>query len=357
MSWSGALDALLIRTGWLYLLQLIPLMPGLQLLWNNFPGHHPDGVVGILLQRGRSNHSGVRWRGLKDSPRGLYPFLPLSLLRAACQRRGGQQALFHIYVLRGEEAIPCCGLDIAEAQMRLAGVLMWTGEAGESFLLWPKLESVRWRAELWNLRWSVPAGGADMRWGRVLRAAILGAGLVRTQGRVLWRSHHEISHTASLGQPASPSAALWAEALLLSRCLTFGKSAETRQVNENMFCFVCWCSNAYDFSVDLKDWEYWRRMCSSGVDGALMAWLWRRAEFLINWERGILPLSEHTAVPDGLLQTARTERTLRYALLKLISAVLVHDFHLSFMPTPSIVLYSMNHAILTWTCCYKQTEA
>lgn len=71
-----------------------------------------------------------------------------------------------------------------------------------------------------------------------------------------------------------------------------------------------WCTNASDFSLYLKDWEYGRRTCSSGVEGALVAWLCRRAEFLMNWERGILQLSADAGVPAGLLQTTKTERTM-----------------------------------------------
>lgn len=37
--------------------------------------------------------------------------------------------------------------------------------------------------------------------------------------------------------------------------------------------FVHYCyTNVSDFSVYLKDWEYCRRTCSSGVEGALVEW-------------------------------------------------------------------------------------
>lgn len=60
-------------------------------------------------------------------------------------------------------------------------------------------------------------------------------------------------------------------------------------------------SNVAGVSAYLKDWVYWRRTCSSGVEGTLMALLWRRAEFLTNWERGILQLSAGARGPAGLL--------------------------------------------------------
>lgn len=58
-------------------------------------------------------------------------------------------------------------------------------------------------------------------------------------------------------------------------------------------------------SLYLKDWEYCLRTCSSGVEGALLEWLCRRARLLMNWAGRIL-LSPHTGVPTGLLHTART---------------------------------------------------
>lgn len=39
-----------------------------------------------------------------------------------------------------------------------------------------------------------------------------------------------------------------------------------------MLC-VHWCTDVSDISVYLKDWEYCRRTCSSGVEGALVEWL------------------------------------------------------------------------------------
>lgn len=231
MGWGRAPQgALLVHTAWPQLLQLIPLMPWLQLLRHNLPGHQSDGVVRILLQRRRTYQSGVWRRGFQDSSWGQCPFLPLSLLLAACHRRGGQEALSHVQILRGEKAGLCCGPDGAEAGLRVAGVLVWAREAGDAFLLCSIVESVgRW-AELWDLSGSVLAGRVNVGGGRVLWAAVLRAGLVRTQRRVLRRTHQEVSCTAPLGQPAPSSTVVWAEALLVSRWFTFGKSAETYQV-------------------------------------------------------------------------------------------------------------------------------
>lgn len=117
---------------------------------------------------------------------------------AACHRRGGQEALSHGHVLRGEGAIFCYGPDVPGAGLRLAS------EAGEALLLCSKVESVRRWAELWDLGGSVLARRANIGGGRVLRAAVLRAGLVRPQGRALRRTHHEVSHAAPLGQLGSP---------------------------------------------------------------------------------------------------------------------------------------------------------
>lgn len=181
------------------------MVPGLQLLRHDLPGHQPDGVVRVLLQRGRSHQPGVRRRGLQHSHRGQCSLLPLSLLRAVCHRRGGQVALPQVQILRGKWAVLCCGPDVAGTGLRLVGVLVRAGEVGEPFLLRSKVESIRWRAELRDVSGSVPARRAHVGGGRVLRAAVLRAGLVWTQGRVLWRMHHEVSCTAPLRQPGSPS--------------------------------------------------------------------------------------------------------------------------------------------------------
>lgn len=278
MGWSGALDVqggLLIHAAWPKLLHLIPLMPGLQLLWHDLPGHQPDGVVRVLFQGRRSHQSGVRRRRLWGFPWRHYHLLPLSLLRAARRRRGGQGTLVHVQVLRGKGAVLCHGFDVAEAGLRRTGVLVRAGEAGEPFLLCSKVETIRRWAELWDLSGSVPGRRANMGGGRVLGAAVLRAGLVRTQGRVLWRTDHKVSRAAPLGQPASHPIILWAGALFVGHWLTFGESAETNHVElyRGAFPFGCWRANMLDFLVYLKDCEYWRRTCSSGVEGALVAWL------------------------------------------------------------------------------------
>lgn len=206
MRWSGALHArgaLLIHAAGMCLLQLDSLMPGLQFLRHDLPWQQPDGVVRILLQGGRSHQSGVRRRRLQDSSRGQRPFSPL--WRRVCQRRWRQVGRFHVGAWRREGAV------------LLAGPGAYG--AGQPLLLCSKMEAVRRRAELWYLSGSVPAWGADVRGGRVLRAAVLRAGQGRTKGRVLWGTHHEVSHTASLGQPATPSTALWAPVILVSRWL------------------------------------------------------------------------------------------------------------------------------------------
>lgn len=49
-----------------------------------------------------------------------------------------------------------------------------------------------------------------------------------------------------------------------------------------MRIFLRWHTNGSGFAVYLKDWEYCRRTRNSGVEGALVEWRWRRAEFLMN---------------------------------------------------------------------------
>lgn len=184
----GARGALLIHAASLRLLQLDSLVPGFQLLRHDLPRQQPDGVVGILLQGGRSHQPGVRRRGLQDSSRGQRPVSPL--WRRVCQRRWQQAGRFQGAggaVLHGGPG---------------------AGEVGQPLLLCSKMESVRGRAEFGYLSGCVPTRGADVGGGRALRAAVLRAGQRRAKGRVLRGAPHEAGHTASLGQPATPSTAL-----------------------------------------------------------------------------------------------------------------------------------------------------
>lgn len=250
--WRGALHTqgdLLVHTAWPDLLQLVPLVPGLKLLRHDLPGHQPDGVVRVLPQWGRSHQPGVRRRWLQGSPRVRNSLLKLSLLRAVRDRRGGQEALPHVWVLRGEGVFFWHGLHVAGAGLRVGGVCVWFGEAGETFLLCSKVKSIRRRAELWDLSGS-PARRADVRGGRVLGAAVLRAGLVWVQGRVLWRTHHEVSQTAPLWQPGSPSTVLCAEVVQVNRSLTFGKSGEKHHEKlwNSKLLNVGW-STGHDFLV------------------------------------------------------------------------------------------------------------
>lgn len=213
----------------------LPLMPRLQLLWDNLPWQQPDGVARVLLQRGRSNQSGVRRRRLQDSSWRQSPFQQLSLWKVACHRKGRQEALFHVLVFRGEGAVFHYGPVVAKAGLRLAGGLVWGAEVGDAFLLCAKVESIRWWAQRWDLSGSIPARRAIWR-GRVFRASVLRAGLVRTKGRVLYRMHHDVGHTGPLGQPAMTSTADWAEVIFLNRWLTFRKSVEIYQIRLQQTC-------------------------------------------------------------------------------------------------------------------------
>lgn len=61
--------------------------------------------------------------------------------------------------------------------------------------------------------------------------------------------------------------------------------------------------------TNLKDWENCRRTCSSGVEGALVEWLFRREELFLKWVGRALLLSKDTLVGAGLLHTTTTTTT------------------------------------------------
>lgn len=236
----GAQAALLLTAARPQLLQLVPLVPGLELLRHQLPRHQPDGVVGVLLQRGRAHQPGVRWRRLQVPPGGGgHPFLPLPLLGAAHRGGGGWEAPPFVWILRREEAIFSHRPDVAQAGLGLglAAVLVW---AARRLLLRSEVEAVGRRAELGDLGGSVAAWRADAGGGGVLRAAVLRARLVRPQRGELWGAQQEVGCTAALRQPRSPPAVLRAEALPLSSRFTFGESEETRHVElKHSFCQDC----------------------------------------------------------------------------------------------------------------------